>query len=227
MSNIPKLYIKQHTSDKWLENSSKVLQNFLDKLEKNYRCEILEVNPDVYSKLLVKDNFTDINKKYANLISLVLDKLNVVGIWKNTLIPNTIEPVISLKIYGSQFNVNIAHNILSYIINGLDKYYEIHVRDLKKKKHVRKVMRKKLPGDMDVRKRTNQNIKNKLEQLEYIIGGIFPFSNSKEKTKYINYVVRILEVSEKVDYKSYRGMKNPSIRSMYARKGRIYINRLV
>lgn len=220
---VKRLVIRNSTSDKWLERCSRVLDVHLHNvISSGYLDKVKQDN--IVSRLYLTRNGSDIHEKYAELISYIFETLGVVGIWKMDFVPGTVDPIIGVKIYGLKDNVNYAYNYLEYIIDGIDSYYEVHVKNLKKKNHVRRVMRRTLPHNIDARKRTNKNIENKINALKRIFLLNYPSSLKKFLTRSI---IKFIQEKEAIDYKKFRNMKTPSKSSMYSRFGKIQLNRLV
>lgn len=221
---IPTLPLRKSVSDKWLEKCHKSLDVYLQKV----------MNLEIVDENYVRDTFqvvngSNINPKYCILISNLFQALGVIGVWKKDFYPGSIDPITSLKIYGKAQKVKMAKNCLHYLIDGMENYFEVHVQVLRKKRHSRRTRRIKLIHEVDARKRTNQNIMNKLMVIEY---NLFCFNklacgklrlDSQEKLA----IIQIIRELETIDYRNYRGMKKPSVKSMYSRKNTIQLNRLV
>lgn len=217
---VNRLKLRDDISDKWIERCEKVLVKHLN----DYKSDI-EINPEHYPsemhrKIFCPEKGINIKSRYAESLRLIFSHTHTIGVWKNVMVKGTIEPVIGLAIYGHKRNVEIALAIVVYLVDGMERYYDKHTLLLKRKKHVRAVMRKqKLPGELDVRKRTNLNIQNKLKVIVNRLSDNVPGAFI-ETIKYI-------QDKEKIDYKKFRNMNTVSYRSMVSRKGVIQLNRIV
>jgi len=221
---IPTLPLRKSVSDKWLEKCNKSLGNYLSKVMEldNTKQKITPYTFQAY-------NGSNINPKYCLFISHLFQTLGVIGIWKKDFYPNSVDPITSLKIYGEAHKVKMAKSCLHYIIDGMENYFEVHVQVLRRKRHSRRSRRVKLIQEVDARKRTNQNIMNKLIVIEYNLYSINKLATGnlrlglEEKWE----ILKIIQEHEKIDYRNYRGMKKISMKSMYSRKNTIQLNRLV
>lgn len=223
--------IRKSVPEKWLEKCDKKLLHFIDQLEtKNYFNEgynLHYVTENLTHRDFKKRDLGDIKAKHTHLIQKILKLTSTVGIYKSVMIKGTIEPVISLRIYGYYRDVEVAMNLVKYFLDGTDLYYLQHVKELNRKRDSRRRRGVKLRQEMDARKRTNQNIKHKYETLVNILQQAIDKHHSVMREGKISLAIDKISNEEKIDYKQFRGMKTKSIRSMYARRGKVILNRLV
>lgn len=226
---IPQLLLHTVVSKKWLEKSHEKVIKQLNTIDHVFR---FKEKIDIYKDpIVMKDfemyNLSNINVKYARLIKEVLDTFEVIGIWRNYLVGTDV--IIGIRIYGYKNDVSFAHNMLHYLLNGFDRYYDNHTAELRRKRKNRRLLGIKIVQEVDARKRTNQNIKNKVDMILKILQDTtlvrcpYPIDRVRKKEFIITHIQEI----EKIHFKRYRGQKEITVKTMYSRVGRITPNRLI
>jgi len=226
-----KLTIKKKISDKWLEQCHHVIKEHLILFD-NHAFYSNKIQGTIDYVPFIRNNGQSITPKYAQLIKAVLKQFDVIGVWKESLYPGTIDTVIILELYGYTEELKLCHNMLDYLINGFDKYFDEHVSRLRKARQVRRFKGTPLFNEIDARKRTNMNIMRKVRVLEELLDNFqvfynIPYTYPKGRTTKLKDILDIILSYEKLNYRVYRGQKGPTLKTLYARKGHIQLNRLV
>lgn len=220
---IPLLLLHTEVGEKWLEKCHEKIIRQMYRIETEFKPNhIIDTDKElVVSKDFIMFNYSNINPKYAKLVSCILRYNQVKGIWKEYLIGTDVIKII--RLYGYKKDLYLAHNMLHYLLNGFDRYFDNHVKKLRLRRRIRRAQGIKIVQEVDARKRTNQNISNKVKTLEYIIGF---------ETKHINVIKDKLIndhilLNEKLDSRTYRNMKRITLKSVTSRKGIIQLNRII
>lgn len=225
---VPLLILNERVSPKWLETCHekviKQLELSSSYHKSNENC-CLPSHSSIENKVFTLDSYDNITGKQTLLIKVILEHYNVFGIWRELTIPDTVETIIGLDIFGFPEELKFAHNMIHFLLNGFDRYYYIHVQELRRKKLNRRAIGKKLPMEMDARKRTNQNIKVKVDKLIDIINSSTYCNLSRYKRKLI--LEHILEY-EKLDRRAYgKPTSDITVKLVKSRKGLIQLNRII
>lgn len=221
--------LKEQVGEKWLESCDKKVLNQFNKIDNNFKLTP-DFNDEITSVTFFKHNGTNISPKHAQLISLVLEKFDVIGIWKKHMYEGTIDSVTCVELYGYSRDLELCHNMLHFLLDGFDRYFDNHVKELRRRRHLRRMQCIRIINEIDARRRTNVNISNKVKVLVDMISKQsrilrIPYAHSLVGKK--KNILKVLLAYEKVDYKKYRGQKEPTIKTMYSRIGHIQLNRLV
>lgn len=221
---VPVLILQDKVSEKWLERCHEKIEAQLD-----HSLDYLSLYRDesdmgnIVTATFMLDSYADLTPRIAGLVQLILERYEVVGIWREQIIHNTSEVVIGLKLYGYNLDLKFAMNMLSYTLNGFDLYYSRHVKELRKKRMNRRARGTKLPFEVDARKRTNQNIEVKIKKLCHILYT----KRLEHKPEKIKEITEYVMAHEKLDHRNFRGMKNITVRAVKSRMFKIQLNRLV
>lgn len=216
---VPLLILHENVSEKWLETCHEKIEIQLHRIEHHVYDDL----SDIVSHTFICDAYENINSRYAELIEIILIKHNVLAVWKEEFIPGTVEPIIGLTVYGSAINVKLAVNMISFCLNGFDRYYKRHVEELRLKRKRRRSRGITLPAEMDARKRTNQNILVKVNKLKTLIFKYIHEPVRKDELLIADYIMK----HEKLDARHYKGMINLTYKAVKSRSKIIQLNRII
>ena len=221
--------LKEQVGEKWLESCDKKILNQFKKIDNNFKL-VPDFDDEIATATFFKYNGTNISPKHAELVSVVLEKFDVIGIWKKHMYAGTIDSVTCVELYGYSRDVQLCHNMLHFLLDGFDRYFDNHVKELRRKRHLRRMQCIRIINEIDARRRTNTNIANKVKVLVKLISEHprilrMPYGHPYGQKK--KNILKVLLSYEKVDYKKYRGQKEPTLKTMYSRIGHIQLNRLV
>jgi hypothetical protein len=223
---LKRLRLNKTLSKEWLTHSSRTLKEFLKYLEESEHW--LNPETEIITHDFILSNNKSITNKYAKLINHILTNFEVLGVWKNFINPEDVTASIKgLRLYGYKHDVEEVKKILRFCIYGTELYVSLKVPELRLRKLKRRVKnREEHKRTSDVRKYVNNRVCKNIEKLNKVLleHGFKHSPFYKAKNKKLLVMVR---EHEKIDYKKYKRLINPTYNSMRARIGYIQINKLV
>lgn len=219
-------YDKETLGSNWLGRLPHRLESFIREVNRNGLLD--KGYEDIYCKFFHTRQLININPRYCILINELLDKLEVVGVWKKQLIPGTNEVLLGVKLYGySKKEVNIAYNVLGYVLDGIYLYSTEKIQELrllKMRQNANK--RKKKSTRIDARKAMRIRIEKKLKVIEKLLTEN-EFSKSATKKQKLRHLCRHIMKVEKLTVKNFKPMNNPTVKSVICRRTKIIENRII
>jgi hypothetical protein len=218
-----KLYLR-NPKERWLDYSLSSLPVLLDKLKKDEAfLNRASLFMPIKNEVFIPYNGLSVTKKYSNIIRLIIEHLECRGIWINHITDNH-EVINTVQVYGYPEDLELAMNVLNYYVNGILMVEEYLMKECRRiKLNSRRIGKKQL---YNTRTKVSNNIKLYIEELEEVLNDTIPLVSPDRKLK-ITILFRHIYESKRIDFKGYKNLKGPTLKSATCKPGSIHLNRLV